>query len=236
METGGLFNGLVAFFHAKGVPLRCRKGELILHPEDAIRHVFYIETGFVKVYSVNSRGEEYILVVYGPGELFPLVWLPQRPTCNVFYQALAHCTLLRAEPADLEAAVRANPNLCFEMIERALRQHSIFIDRINNLQYKFARERLVYCLLYLARRFGVTVDKGYEIGLRVSHQVLASNINLSRESVGREIDRLLRKQMIEVHEGRIVLRDIPGLLAELPGLSVNGDWWGRTTPLRSDDR
>lgn len=226
MEIGGGGSGLMEFFRAKGVPLKCRKGELILHAEDAINHVFYIESGFVKVYSVNGRGEEYILVVYGPGELFPLVWLPQRVGRNVFYEALSHCVLLRAQPSDLEAAVRATPALCFEMIERALEQHTVFIDRINNLQYKFARERLVYCLLYLARRFGVAADKGYEIGLRVSHQVIASNINLSRESVGREIDRLLRKRMIEIRGGHIVLRDIPKLVAELPGMSVNGDWWG----------
>ena len=70
--------------------------------------------------------------------------------------------------------------------------------------------------------------KEYEIGLRISHQVLASIINLSRESVGREIDRLVRKDMVMVRRGHIVLKDIPGLVAELPGASVSVDWWGMT--------
>jgi CRP/FNR family cyclic AMP-dependent transcriptional regulator len=222
----GEYENVFDFFHRKGASLRCRKGELVLHAEDEASDIFYIESGFIKVYSVNSRGEEYILVVYGPGEIFPSLWLPRRARRSVFYEALAPSTLLRAYPEDLEAALRANVELSFEMVERSLEQHGIFIDRINNLQYKFARERLVYCLLYLARRFGVPAGKGYEIGLKISHQVLASNINLSRESVGRELDRLVRKGMIVINKGRIVLRDVPALVGELPGSSVNADWWG----------
>ena len=222
MEGGVLFN----FFYANGTMHRYRKGELILHAEDEVNGIYYIEGGFVKVYSVNSRGEQYILVVYGPGEFFPLVWLHRRPHRSIFYESLTASSVLRVHQADLEQAIRTDVALSFEMVERSLDQHGVLVDRISNLQYKFARERLVYYLLYLARRFGIVVNNEYEIGLRISHQVLASNINLSRESVGREIDRLLRKGTIFIRNGRIVLRDIPALAAELPGNSVSADWWG----------
>ncbi|HSX15199.1 MAG TPA: Crp/Fnr family transcriptional regulator [Candidatus Saccharimonadales bacterium] len=221
-------SGLVDFFYHAGNFLRYRKGELVLHAEDDAAFIFYVESGFMKVYSTNDRGEECILVVYGPGELFPLLWLPRQARRNVHYQTLAPCTVLRVRTEDLETALREDAALSFEMIEHATEQHGVFIDRINNLQYKFARERLVYYLLYLARRFGKAVDGCYEIGLRISQQVLASNINLSRESVGREMDRLERKKMIRVHRGHIVLEDVPGLIRELPGASVSVDWWGLT--------
>lgn len=237
METtenagGGLFD----FFREYGTTHRYRKGELILHAEDEVTGVYYIESGFVKVYSVNNRDEEYVLVVYGPGEFFPLIWLHKRPLRSIFYEALAPTNVTRVRQAHLENAVRSNAALSFEMVQRSLEQHGGLVDRINNLQYKFARERLVYYLLYLARRFGVLVGHEYEIGLRISHQVLASNINLSRESVGREIDRLLRKETIAMRNGRIVLRDIPGLAAELPGTSVSADWWGLAQSAIQGDR
>ncbi len=230
-NTGGFEAGvLLDFFRSKGAVIKCRKGELILHAEDEAPGMFYIESGFMKVYSLNDRGEEYILVVYGPGELFPLLWLARRARRNVFYEALANGSLLRIRSEDLELAVRTNNDFCLELIERSLEQHATFIDRISNLQYKFARERLVYCLLHLARRFGVCKDGEYEIALRVSHQVLASNVNLSRESVGREIDRLVRKGMVAIRDGHIVLKDVPGLIAELPGTAVSADWWGLAGP------
>jgi len=231
MDTGCVEpSGLVDFFYRAGNILRYRKGELVLHAEDDSAFIFYLESGFIKVYSTNDRGEEYILMVYGPGELFPLLWLPRKARRNVHYQTLAPSTVLRARTEDLEAALREDAALSFEMIELATEQHGVFIDRINNLQYKFARERLVYYLLYLARRFGNLVDGSYEIGLRISQQVLASNINLSRESVGREMDRLERKGMVYLRGGHIVLKDIPALIGELPGASVSIDWWGLTQP------
>lgn len=236
MKTvGENYNTLVEFFRHKGTPLHCRKGELIVHADDEDVGLFYIQSGFVKISTVNSRGEEYVHVVYGPDELFPLMWLRRRVRRNVFYEALTPTVILRARSEDFEAVLKNDVRLCFEMVERATAQHGIFIDRINNLQYKFARERLVYCLLYLARRFGVSDGKEYEIGLRISHQVIASNINLSRESVGREIDRLVRKEMVYMREGHIVLRDIPGLVAQLPGTSVSDDWWGLVKPAKSLD-
>ena len=222
----GLFN----FFQRRGMVQQYSKGEQILHAEDDAFGVFYIAEGFVKVFSINSRGEEYIHVVYGPGEIFPIIWLVGHVRRQMFYDALAPCRLLRVSRDELEAVLRSQAHMSFEMIERATEQFGIFLDRINNLQYRYARERLIYYLLYLARRFGVIRDQGCEIILRVSHQVIASNVNLSRESVGREIDRLVRKEMVAINRGHIVLMDVPALVAELPGMSVGADWWVLKAP------
>jgi hypothetical protein len=80
----------------------------------------------------------------------------------------------------------------------------------------------------------VATEQGCEIILRVSHQVIASNVNLSRESVGREIDRLVRKQAVMIRRGHIVLQDIPALVAELPGVTAGTtDWWSASIPPRA---
>jgi CRP-like cAMP-binding protein len=217
--------GLVNFFRRRGTVQQYAKGEQIVHAEDDAFGIFYIDEGFVKVFSINSRGEEYIHVVYGPGEIFPIIWLVGHVRRQMFYDALAPCRVLRVAQEELEMVLRSQAHMSFEMIERATEQFGIFLDRINNLQYRYARERLICYLLYLARRFGVIRDRGCEIILRVSHQVIANNVNLSRESVGREIDRLVRKDMVMVQRGHIVLMDIPALVAELPGMSFGADWW-----------
>jgi len=226
--------GLLDFFRRRGSIQEYDKGGQIVHAEDDPFGVFYIDEGFVKVFSINNRGEEYIHVVYGPGEIFPIIWLVGHVRRRMFYDALAPCRLLRVSQKELELVLRSQAHICYEMVERAAEQFAIFLDRINNLQYRYARERLIYYLLYLARRFGVADDRGCEIILRVSHQVIASNVNLSRESVGREIDRLVRKNAVAIHRGHIVLQDIPALVAELPGTTVGTpDWWSSQLPPRA---
>jgi CRP/FNR family transcriptional regulator len=224
---------LLEFFRRRGTVQQYDKGEQIVHAEDDPFGVFYIDEGFVKVFSINSRGEEYIHVVYGPGEIFPIIWLVKHVRRQMFYDALAACRLLRVSQTELEAVLRSQAPMSYEMVERAAEQFGVFLDRINNLQYRYARERLIYYLLYLARRFGIVGEQGCEIILRVSHQVIASNVNLSRESVGREIDRLVRRGTVAIRNGHIVLRDVPALVDELPGMTAaTTDWWTPRIPPR----
>jgi len=223
--TAGRYEALEEFFRRHGVAEQYRKGQTIIQAETAPFAIFYIETGGVIAYSRNTRGEQHIHLVYGPGEYFPLSWLVSRGSRSLWYEALSRCTLRRVELSELQAALLQPGRLGLEMLRLAAEQTDIFLERINNLQYRFARERLVYCLLYMAQRFGVSSGTSYEIILRMSHQVIANNVNLSRESVGREIDRLVRKGMVEVRSGHIVLTDVPGLIAQLPGgLPTAGGW------------
>jgi CRP/FNR family transcriptional regulator len=196
--------------------------------------MFYIEAGFVKAYVRNARGDQHLHMIYGPGEFFPLLYSERRARRGVTYEALINCQLLELNSGKLESALRTRRQLSFEMIELAAEQFASSLDRINSLQYRFARERLIDCLLYLAQRFGVASGAGYEIIVRISHQALASKVNLSRESVSREIDRLIRKGLIQVRDGRIILVDVPALQAQLPDVpdAAGLNRWG--LPLSPD--
>lgn len=219
----GAYQSVREFFDQKSVSVRCYKNEVVVHAEDEPFGVFYIESGFVKVFSLNALGTQYIHVLYGPGDYFPLIWLMPHPYRNLYFETMTPTTLQRVRPSELYEALEQNAALATDLIRIGLEQYTVMLDRVHNLEYRFARERLVYCLLSLARRFGSPVEGGYEIALKVSHQVLASNINLSRESVGRELERLVRKGMLATKGGRLLLRDVPALIKQLPG-TVDTDW------------
>lgn len=210
------YGELLAFFRHHGVSRDAVRGEVLVGPNTPTAASFYIEEGFVKAYGQNSRGDLHLHMIYGPGDFFPLLYVERTVRHSVTYETLTACRLLEVLPAKLEAGLLAKRRLAMEMIELAAEQLAMSFDRINNLQYRFARERLIDCLLYMGQRFGATSGTGYEIMLRISHQTLANKVNLSRESVSREIDRLVRKDLLEIHEGRIILKDVPGLRAQLP--------------------
>jgi CRP/FNR family transcriptional regulator, cyclic AMP receptor protein len=219
----GTHESLEAFFAQKSVAIRCPRGEIVVHAEDEPFGFFYIESGFVKVFSLNALGMQYVHVLYGPGDYFPMVWVVPGVYRSIYFETMTAATLRRVRPYELYEAMKQDVELCLDVLRMSLTQFTTIMDRVHNLEYRFARERLVYCLLSLARRFGVQKDDGHEIALKVSHQILASNINLSRESVGRELDRLIRKGMIVVKSGRIVIKDADALIKELPG-NVRTDW------------
>jgi CRP/FNR family transcriptional regulator len=191
--------------------------------------MFYIETGFVKAYAVNARGDQHLHMIYGPGGYFPLLFADRLARRSLAYEALVAGQLLEVAPTKLEATMSTQRQLALEMVQLAATQFALGIERIHSLQYRFARERLIACLLSLAERFGMANGASYEIMVRISHQALASKVNLSRESVSREIDRLMRKGLVQVRQGRIVLVDVPGLRAQLPEV-VGGTHWGVSAP------
>jgi CRP-like cAMP-binding protein len=218
-----VYQNLRDYFEQKSVSVSCPKGEVVVHAEDEPFGIFYIKSGFIKVFSLNTLGTQYIHVLYGPGDYFPLAWLMPHSYRNLYFETMTPTMLERVRTKELQAAVEHSVLLAMDVMRTGLEQYATILDRVHNLEYRFARERLVYCLLSLARRFGTPKEDGYEIALKVSHQILASNINLSRESVGRELDRLVRKDMIHLKGGKILLNDIPALIKQLPG-TVDTDW------------
>lgn len=225
----GAYQNLREFFEQKSVSIRCPKNEVVVHAEDEPFGIFYIESGFIKVFSLNALGTQYIHLLYGPGDYFPLIWLAPNTYRNVFFETMTPAALLRVRPTELHTAMERSAPLALDVVRTGLEQYSIMLDRVHNLEYRFARERLVYCLLSLARRFGKPVEGGCEIAVKISHQILASNINLSRESVGRELDRLVRKGMLDIAGGKILLKDVPMLIKQLPG-TVDTDWLDLVDP------
>ena len=52
-----------------------KKGDIILRAQDSPSGVYFIESGFVRVYSFTEDGEENLHLIYKEGEIFPLVWV-----------------------------------------------------------------------------------------------------------------------------------------------------------------
>ena len=81
---------------SRGQPLTFKKGEHIIAQDVEPEGVYYISTGYVKIYSISGSGDEYIHILYGSGEIFPLVWayLGVHPE-SLYYEALSDCTVWR---------------------------------------------------------------------------------------------------------------------------------------------
>ena len=90
------------------------------------------------------------------------------------------------------------------MVTEMYRMHS---ERILNLEYRTVRERLISYLLTCANRFGQKDEKTGEILLvaPLKQQDIASSINATRETTGRQLAYLERQQLIAKENGFIKL-------------------------------
>lgn len=216
---------LEAFFES-GKRKDYLKNEVIVHGNDDNQAAYMIQKGYVKVYAINNRGETYVHVIYGPGEIFPVVGIFYKTVRNVFYEALTPCTILCVTQAHLLKAIQSNTQISNAMLTKALDQFRLVIDRVDNLEYKYARERLAYRLLFLTSRFGKKrADGSYIIEVQLSQQIIANSINCSRENVSREFERFQKRGLVG-YEGRfIIVKSVEGFKKELQS-PLSPDWWG----------
>lgn len=216
-------NGLEEFF-AKGRQKKYSAGELITAGE-APSGVFYVESGFIKVYSISDKGDRYVHLLYKHGEVFPLIWALKDVRRRVFYEAASAVKVWMVPKSDFLNYLQPKNSLSYDLLTQVIDQFRIYADRLDNLQYKSAHEKVVYRLLFLASRFGVKADGGIIINAPVTHELIAESVNLTRETVSREMERLGKKGLVARNGGNILLKDIEGLSKEFSE-PMSLDLWG----------
>jgi CRP-like cAMP-binding protein len=200
----------------KGQPLVFNKGEHIIAQESKPDGVYYIHTGYVKIYSISADGDEYVHVLYGSGEIFPLIWayLEIHPEA-LYYEALSTCTVWRMSREWLLHFVTTRPHIAYALSVQLAHQYRILADRVDNLEYKKASERVAYRVLFLASRFGVKEGSCTVIDPLITHEIFANTVNLARESVSRELERLEKSGIIQRQGHRIIICDMPKLASQI---------------------
>lgn len=191
------------------------KGEVILDAEVEHSEIFYIESGYVKVYAINDQGDLYTHIIYKKGELFPVTWAFAGGIRNVFYEAVTDTVVHHTSRDSFVKFVKGSAEAAYALVTQVSRQFFIYANRVDNLEYRSARERVVYRLLFLASRFGTKRADGIVIELPLTHELIASTINLVRESVSRELEKLDKKGIIYSHNRHIVIKDMDRLNNEL---------------------
>lgn len=216
----------LADFFMNGRSAHYSKGEIILVGDNDNLDVHFVSKGFIKVYSINDEGDEYTHIIYKTGDIFPLIWALKGLKRHVFYESMDSCVIWKIPKETFTAHLKANSdNITYSLLEQLADQFNIYADRLDNLQYKSAHERVVYRLLFLAGRFGKKNGKDIIIEAPITHKSIASSINLARESVSREMELLAGKGLIDNVAGQIIIREVVGLSKEFSE-PVRTDYWG----------
>lgn len=211
-------------FFSVGRKKKYSSGEVIVVGEDPAG-IVYVISGFVKVYSISDQGDEYVHIIYQKGDVFPLIWAFRNTRRRVFYEALSETNVWLVPKDKFLVLIRKDLQAANEVIQHLTEHFYVYADRIDNLEYKSTRERIIHRLLFLASRFGKRDGSEIIIRAPITHELIANSIRLSRETVSREMEELTRKKLIARHEGMIIIRDLDRL-AEGFSKPVTLDLWG----------
>jgi CRP/FNR family transcriptional regulator len=200
----------------KGQPLTFAKGEIIIGNDNEPNGIYYISTGYVKVYSINDNGSESLHIIYGLGELFPLVWAYlDIEGVDLYYEAMSDTSVWRLSKGWFREYIKSSHEICYDMSVQLAQQFRIYADRLDNLEFHKASDRVIYRLLFLASRFGIREGNDIRIDIPLTHEIIANSVGLARESVSREAEKLEKSNLIQRTGQNIVLKDVDALVQKV---------------------
>lgn len=205
------------FFSKHGRRMTFKKGEIIIRSDNPPTGVYFIEDGYVRIYSITEDGESKLHIIYKPGEIFPLVWAVKSVRKNVYYEAMGNTTLLKVSKTAFMDFTSSTKNNMSALSERMANVFNIHIDRIDNLEITKSYPRLISRLLSLAKRFGEEDKETNTVIIKapVTQNDIANSIAMTRETTSREISRLEKKSLISYKEHLIIINNLQKLKKEL---------------------
>lgn len=183
------------------------KNNVLLFQGEVPRHAFFVESGSVKIYAIDNNGIEKVVGFCATGDLFPLDWLLNVTTYTRFYyETVADSELVPVYKQAFREALDNDPSLTTFIQHYLVSDNSTQLLRQLALQQPSAQYKILFFLYFLAMRYGKEVTPGIlNPGLPLTHQLIAENLGLTRETVSFEMIRLKNSGAILYRKKRYLI-------------------------------
>lgn len=175
-----------------------KKGETILLKGDEPKHLYIIESGLVKTYTITAKGDERLVSIDRRGEDFPVGYaLHLIDKSQYFYEAFTRCTIRLVPREQYLAHLHSNVE---SMYKRQVNMTMLLLStlsRVHALEQSNASDKIAYTLLYMADQLGVIL-RPYTTRLKISvtQQEIADSLGLTRETASIELRKLEMMKLI----------------------------------------
>jgi len=191
-----------------GTVMHFTKDQMILHGFNEPDGVYLIVEGFVKAHSVSEAGMGNLLLIHSAGELIPLPWaLDGTNVTGLSYEAMGNVTIIRSSKDKLREAMGNNQWLSVEILSQTVDIIALYTQRIQTLEFRSARGRIIAELIYLAQRFGKPHGSAILIDAPITHQDISDSINMSRETASRALELLFKEGLVGQEDHSFTILD-----------------------------
>lgn len=184
--------------------MTCLKGRILYSQDDQAEVLFLLKRGRVQLYRLTPSGKRLELATLEPGTFFgerPLLGESLRHTFAETVEDALVCVMSRA---DVERLIRTHPMVALRMIEVLSRRLAESSARQEELAYRSVASRISAVLLRLSQDSACAV-------VEITHQELADVIGALREAATETLGELQAAGLVELHRGRIHLKDLARL-------------------------
>ncbi len=178
-----------------------RRTQVLSHDRHK-RELLAVVSGCLEISSMSALGRKYVNALLGPGQVAPLVRLLSDVPLPYDYHAHEDSVIVHLPCDAVIAALDAEPVLWRGVAKLGLRRQRQSIVLLQNQMLGSVSGRVAATLLSLAEIYGAR-----ELRVRLSQTDLAAMLTLSRQTINKELGRLVDAGVIELSYKRITILD-----------------------------
>jgi len=183
-------------------------GATIFFEGDEGDRVYFVKEGKVKAFKCTPEGDEQILEIIQPGDVFGevvLFGIDRYPATTI---ALGEVKVDILSRDRFRNYFNSNPQIAWGMLKVMARKLFRSQHRIGNLGLRDTRGRVATLIIDMLHDFG---DSESEFILEFNRQEMANFIGTSRETVSRTLSEFRNEGLIEIEGNKIFIKDLKGL-------------------------
>ena len=176
-------------------------------PADDADGVLLMVSGRAKICSITPDGKQSILAFVEAGEIFGELALFEPGEREEYAEAVTASTVVLIAADEMKRLLERNPSVAMGVTRLVGLRRRRIERRLKYLLFHSNRQRLIHLLLELIEQYGRQTTDGVQLGIKLSHQDLASIIGSTRETVTVILGELQAEGLLRLGRRKIVVRD-----------------------------
>ena len=206
--------GKLDLFFSQFRRLNYKKHEVIVRPGDPPAGVFYLSRGYVRVYNLSESGQELSLIIFKPGDFFPMIWAFNDVPLNQYCEAMTSIEVYRTSKEEFREFLYRNPEVLWEVTSKILVRLRGLLERMEYMIFGNAYKKVASILVICAERFGIKKGQNIVVRVPLTHRDVANLIGLTRETTSVELKKLERAGIVGKRGGQFRIRNLEKLKNE----------------------
>lgn len=193
------------------------RGTMIVQEGEKAKGLHLVVEGLVKISHISPEGQELVMHLIRPGNLFGEAAVFQQSTYPASAVAENNCRIVFIPAEKLFALIQNKPELALAMLEALSARLRLFARKVEAAHDRNALERLA---AYLCHRLQIKPGSN-TITLDVSQETLGSMLGIRRETLSRMLSQLESDGLVAKDKKQLTVLDAQGLAAIFGGLSAD---------------
>lgn len=196
----------------KKKPHNMRNGSILFSDGDELSRLYFIKSGYVKLYRLSEDGKESISYLYGPGYVVGLrALLSKGEIAKHSAEALTDLVVISISHSEYFAAIAKYPEFLIDLAHYCLDRLEYTERTIETFVVTDTTARVAYFLSDVANRFCKNQKAPITLPIKLTHQRIAEFVGSIRETITIAMQRLEKAGCIKVQRGIVTIIDMKKL-------------------------